>query len=212
MAILEIASPRPFELNSINKNKLKDIIPVFEAAVKRSSEEHLNTLEATIQEHYTSIHPSVKWRFIEAAEKYQKQLYEGEKNLKPDTIVFNDVYPLYGQSDIKGSSIARNQAIKQDLTTQLTLAIAVLDEACKNEKLPIYQELTFRINQYLTNVTFGLKAGDEIEIIDFLKQDVYPVFNHIKLINKNLSNQISVYMNRLDKKLQVVYEKRNDVF
>jgi len=119
---------------------------------------------------------------------------------------------LYGQSDIKGSSIARNQAIKQDLTTQLTLAIAVLDEACKNEKLPIYQELTFRINQYLTNVTFGLKAGDEIEIIDFLKQDVYPVFNHIKLINKNLSNQISVYMNRLDKKLQVVYEKRNDVF
>lgn len=210
LAILEIASPRPFELNSINKNKLKDIIPVFEAAVKRSSEEHLNTLEATIQEHYTSIHPSVKWRFIEAAEKYQKQLYEGEKNLKPDTIVFNDVYPLYGQSDIKGSSIARNQAIKQDLTTQLTLAIAVLDEACKNEKLPIYQELTFRINQYLTNVTFGLKAGDEIEIIDFLKQDVYPVFNHIKLINKNLSNQISVYMNRLDKKLQVVYEKRKD--
>ncbi len=74
LAVLEIASPRPYELNSINLNKLKDLIPVFESASKRASEEHLNTLEATIQEHYTSIHPSVKWRFYEAAEKYQKGL------------------------------------------------------------------------------------------------------------------------------------------
>ncbi len=121
LALLEIASPRAYDLNSVNINKLKDIIPVFEAAVKRTSEERQNVLEATIQENYTSIHSSVKWRFYEAAEKYHAESQTND-NAKLDEIVFNDVYPLFGQSDIKGSSEARNNAIQEDLITQLIIS------------------------------------------------------------------------------------------
>ena len=208
LALLEIASPRAYDLNSVNKQKLKDIIPVFEAAVERSSEEYLNILEATIQEHYTSIHPSVKWKFNDAAENYLLDTFNNVENPKPREIIFDNVFPLYGQSDIKGSSIARNNAIKEDLTTQLTLAITVLKEACESEKLPIYKELMFRVKEYLTDVKDGLKAGDEIGILDFLKKDIYPVFKHIKEINTDLDALVNTYMNRLDNNLHVVYEKR----
>lgn len=210
IAVLEIASPRSLELNSINQNKLKDIIPVFKAAINRFSEEHLNVIEATIQEHYTSIHPSVKWRFVEAAESYQNQLAEKVEKPTLDEIVFNDVYPLFGQSDIKGSSVARNIAIKEDLTAQLKLAINILNKARLAEKLPIYDELIFRINEYSTSVSKGLRAGDEIAIIDFLKREIYPVFNHIKKINSNLADHVAVYMNKIDAKLHVIYDKRKD--
>ena len=209
LALLEIASPRAYELNSVNINKLKDIIPVFEAAVKRTSEERQNVLEATIQENYTSIHPSVKWKFYEAAERYY-QKSQTDTNAKLEEIVFENVYPLFGQSDIKGSSQARNKAIQEDLITQLTLAIAVLRDACENEDLPIYSELMFRVSTYLKEVKKGLNAGDEINIIDFLKREIYPVFNHVKDLNKKLSEKVDVYMNRLDKELEVVYEKRKD--
>ena len=209
LALLEIASPRAYELNSVTINKLKDIIPVFKAAVKRTSEERQNILEATIQEHYTSIHNSVKWRFYEAAEKYYSE-HQINDNAKLDEIVFNDVYPLFGQSDIKGSSNARNLAIKEDLTTQLTLAITVLKDACKSEKLPIYNELMFRVSSYLKDVKKGLSAGDEVSILEFLNREIYPVFNHVKDINKELSEKVSLYMNRLDKKLNVVYERRKE--
>ncbi|MEO9570679.1 MAG: GAF domain-containing protein [Polaribacter sp.] len=209
LALLELASPRAYELNSITINKLKDIIPVFKAAVKRFSEEHQNVLEATIQENYTSIHNSVKWRFYEAAEKYYTES-QNKDNAKLDEIVFNDVYPLFGQSDIKGSSNARNLAIKEDLTTQLSLAISVLKDACKTEKLPIYNELMFRVSSYLKDVKKGLNAGDEVTILDFLNREIYPVFNHIKDINSELSEKVSIYMNRLDINLNVVYEKRKE--
>ncbi|MEQ6123582.1 GAF domain-containing protein [Pseudotenacibaculum sp. MALMAid0570] len=208
LAVLEIASPRPYELNSINQNKLKDILPAFEAAVDRASEEQKNIIEATIQEHYTSLHESVKWRFIDAAEKYQNELQSGVEDAKPDQIVFEDVFPLYGQADIKGSSTARNEAIKEDLTTQLSLAITVLDKACNTEKLPIYDELKFRVEEYLSNVKEGLNAGDEIGILDFLKRDIYPVFKHIRDLGKGLSKEVDIYMSRLDENLHVVYEKR----
>ena len=210
VAILEITSPRAYELNSINQSKLKDLIPVFKAAAKRSSEEYQNKLEATIQEHYTSIHPTVKWRFYEAANKFHKEAHLNGVKPELDDIIFQDVYPLFGQSDIKGSSIARNEAIKEDLTKQLTLAIKVLKKAKKTEDLPIYKELTFRVNQYLTDVKDGLKAGDEIGILDFLKKDIYPVFNHIKALNNDLSHYVNKYTNSLDSDLQVVYDKRKD--
>ena len=208
LVLLEIASPRAYELNSVNKHKLKDIIPVFEAAAERNSEEFSNILEATIQEHYTSIHPSVKWKFYKAAENYQMALHSKEEDAKIEQIVFENVYPLYGQIDVKGSSIARNQAIKEDLTEQLSLAIKVLNEACKTESLPIYRELIFRVNEYLSEVEVGLKAGDEIGILDFLKKDIYPVFNHIKEINASLNELVKNYTNSLDEHLQVVYKKR----
>ncbi len=210
LALLEIASPRPYELNSVNQQKLKDIIPVFKTAVERASEERQNVLEATIQEHYTSIHPTVKWRFYEAAEKYQDDLYNGVETPQLDDIIFDEVVPLFGQLDIKGSSLARNTAIKHDLTTQLTLAINVLKEANKSEPLPIYGELKFRVNEFLTDVKAGLKAGDEIGILDFLKQEIYPVFNHIKEVNSALEELVNVYMERLDGNLHVVYEERKD--
>lgn len=210
LALLEIASPRPYELNTVNQQKLRDIIPVFEAAVKRASEEHQNVLEATIQEHYTSLHPTVKWRFYDAAENYQTDLANGIESPQLDDIVFNDVVPLFGQLDIKESSLARNEAIEHDLTTQLTLAINVLKEANKSEPLPIYGELKFRVKEYLEEIKAGLKAGDEIDILDFLKREIYPVFKHIKSINGVLLDLVNVYMNRLDEKLHVVYEERRD--
>jgi len=208
LALLEIASPRPYELNSVSQNKLKNIIPVFEAAVKRTSEERQNILEATIQEHYTTIHPTVKWRFYQAAEKYHNDIFNKVEVPKLDDIVFEDVYPLFGQADIKGSSLARNGAIKNDLITQLNLAVNVLDKACKKEKMPIYDELMFRVEEYLIAVKKGLKAGDEISILDFLKREIYPVFNHIKKIDNELEQIVAVYMNRLDDNLHVVYEDR----
>jgi hypothetical protein len=210
ISLLEIASPRVFELNSVNKTKLKDVIPVFKTAVERLAEEEKNLLESFIQENYTSIHPAVKWRFYESAENYfdQKLTIPVGQEPKVEEVVFNEVYPLFAQLDIKGSSDARNSAIQGDLTTQLSLSIEVLDAACKKESLPIYEELTFRVHEYLDHVHHGLNAGDEIGILDFLTRDIYPVFNHLKEVDSDLKKHVEVYMNRLDPDLHVVYEKR----
>lgn len=210
LVLIEIISPRAYELNTVNQSKLVDILPVFKTAIERSNTEQKNLIEAIIQEKYTSIHPTVKWRFKDAAEKYQLELFEKKENVKIDEIVFNDVYPLYGQSDIKGSSLARNEAIKEDLITQLTLAISVLQKACESEKMPIYDELMFRVQEYLNNVQIGLKSGDEMLILSFLKREIYPVFKHIKALNTTLKVLVEAYINRLDSDLQVVYEKRKE--
>jgi len=152
----------------------------------------------------------VKWRFYEAAEKYHNDSFNTIEKPKLDDIIFEEVYPLYGQSDIKGSSLARNIAIKNDLVKQLNLALDVFNKALEVEKLPIYNELMFRVEDYLLKVNEGLNAGDEIGILDFLKRDIYPVFNHAEKNNDELAEVVKVYTASLNESLNVVYEKRKE--
>ncbi len=208
LVILELVSPKKHELNSINAYKLKDVIPDFKIAVKRFIEEFNNKLESIIQENYTAIHPSVKWKFYDEAEQYLFSIKNNQKIHNLNSIIFENVTPLYGQSDIKGSSTARNIAIQEDLIKQLNLASAIIEKAFEKYKLPIYKDLIFRIEKCLHNIKKGLNSGDENSLTDFLQKDIYPVFNHLKKLDKTLQNDISDYMNLIDDELHVIYYKR----
>lgn len=209
ICIMELVSTNKYDLNGLNANKLKDVIPVFTIAIQQAFESYFTKLESIIQENYTSIHPSVKWRFYEAAEKYMS--YEALKEIpRMDDIVFNKVFPLYGQCDIKGSSTARNSAIQADLTHQLSIAIDVMQKALKYEKLPIYNELIYRLEELGRSVKKGLKTGDEVGITDFFKRDIYPVFKHLKSYNPDLNDAVANYMDQIDDNLHVIYNKRKD--
>ncbi|MCK5639069.1 MAG: GAF domain-containing protein, partial [Flavobacteriaceae bacterium] len=207
--IMELISTKKYELNSINAEKLKDIIPVFKVGALRYLEEYKNNLESIIQEHYTSLHPTVKWKFYKAAETHLSNL-ETNNNESTDikNILFKNVIPLYGQCDIKGSSIERNNAVQQDLNKQLNLAIDILKKANNNLDLPAYKELLSITEEYLSKTTNRLKSSDEEAIINFLKDDISKAFTHLKTLDKSLKEDIKSYRKRIDKKLQVVYDKR----
>src|SRR5690554_8161315 len=112
--LLEMSSSRIRELNSVNANKLNFVLPFIKDKVSKVFSETENQIEAIIQKEYTSIHPSVKWRFQEEALRYINDKGVGQEYTLKD-IVFNDVYPLYGQIDVQGSSDSRNKAIQEDL-------------------------------------------------------------------------------------------------
>lgn len=209
LGILELVSINKYELNSINAYKLQDVIPVFKVAITRYMEEFENKLESIIQENYTSLHPSIKWKFYEEAENYLLQTRVSENpNINLDDIIFENVVPLYGQTDIKGSSTARNTAIQKDLVKQLNLALKVITKAKEKYNLPIYSDLIYRIEKCLGNIKKGLNSGDEVSLTNFLKKDIYPAFNHLKNLDKTFKNDVEDYKQYLDKDLQVIYIKR----
>ncbi|MEM8909816.1 MAG: GAF domain-containing protein, partial [Bacteroidota bacterium] len=205
----ELGAPNSNELNSVVANKLDDIIPIFTIAMERGLEDYKTKLEAIVQERFTAIHPSVSWRFFDIAETVLKAEQVGEES-EMEEIVFEDVYPLYGQSDIKGSSTERNRAIQADLITQLKLARKVLTEASKIQDLPFYQQLIYRLKECTLGVKKGLNAGDEVGTLDFLKTEIYPVFNHLQNLSPALKQLVDNYNEKLDSELGVVYDKRKD--
>lgn len=208
VGVVELVSTNKYELNSINTEKLKDVVPALRIAAMRYMEEFENKMESVIQEHYTSIHPSVKWKFLEAAEEYVDSDYKDNSNINLKEIIFENVIPLYGQSDIKGSSNARNTAIQKDLIKQLKIAFDVIEKAKKTIELPIYNDLQFRISEYAKDIKHHLNSGDEETLTSFLRKDIYPVFNHLKTLDETLNLAVEEYMSQINPKLHVIYDER----
>ena len=128
LGIMELVSPNKKELNGINATKLEDIMPFIVSYVVRSVEEEKNQIDAIIQNECTTVHPAVHWRFQQEAENFlHTQLNGGQPEFKE--IVFNEVYPLYGQTDIKDSARHRNLGIQNDLLIQLSEIERILQQA-----------------------------------------------------------------------------------
>ncbi|MEL6923347.1 MAG: GAF domain-containing protein [Bacteroidota bacterium] len=208
IGILELGSLKAWELTAVTASVLGEVAVLFATALKRTEEEKETQLEAIIQDQCTAIHPSVSWRFFDAANDFLQARRQGLEIDTMEDIVFPEVYPLYGQSDIKGSSTERNLAIQGDMIEQFTLARNVLTVAREEVRLPIYDELIYCIDASVEALKSGLNAGDEITMLDFLKKEIYPVFNHLKKIKSAAAKKIVDYNQLIDPELGVIYRKR----
>ncbi len=207
LGILEIVSPNVHELNSINANKLQDVMPYLVDSVLRSKAKAENELELIIQQECTSIHPSVHWKFRQEAKQFMRAMVE-ETPVSFKEVVFENVYPLYGQIDIKGSSDARNHAIQKDLVVQLKGISKVINKVMESDPLPIYEQLKYRTNRYINSITEQLQVDSEQKIINFIKKEISPLFKHLKKKSGELDAVIDQYNNLLDKGIKTVYKHR----
>lgn len=207
IGVLYITSPTPGDLNLLNTMKLMEVLPPFSLALNRTIDDLNNKVQQTIREEYTAIHPSVEWRFRQAA----LRLIESERSgshATPEPIVFRDVYPLFSVADIRGSSTARNQAIQRDLVDQLIEARSVIDAARAVRPLAILANLAYRIKRTVDSLNDGVNAGDEAAILHFLRSDIEPLFEHLETFSTTVANAARHYRSLISHEHGFLYRQR----
>lgn len=207
LGFMELSSENKYELNTISLSKINEILPVLAMSIKRYKTETQNHIEAIIQQECTTIHESVKWRFEAEAQKFLAKQLNREQPVFKD-LIFKDVYPLYGQLDIKNSSVKRNEAVKSDLITQITEVRKILQQAFGQTNITAYEELIYRVDVYKDEIRKGLSAGSEHQILEFLRSNIYPVFTHLKQSNNSLKKLVNKYEGLLDPELNTIYLER----
>lgn len=206
---LEIMSPRPRDLGSIDAMLVKQITPIFSVALKRGLDEMNNTIQSIIKEKCTAVHPSVEWRFQKAAFSHMDRLRVGQASeLEP--IIFKDVIPFYAQSDIRGSSEGRNMGIQADLTEQLNLASDIMKWAEKAKSWPLISEFRYRIEKRIKGVRSGLASDEEASISHFLSREVEPTFEDLLGLGPRVVRAVENYRKAIDPMVGVVYRKRRE--
>jgi len=206
---LELASPHPDDLSPTQLPKLGAVLPLFSMAVQRSMEELNTRIQALIKEKCTAIHPVVEWRFRKAVLQGLEDRTEaagGAAEIEP--IVFPDVYPLYALADIRGSSTQRALAIQADLLAQLGLARDLVAAAGAARRLPALDELLYRVDKLIAQIEAGLRSGDEVAIIAFLRSDVERLFARLVEFGPAVVDRVAAYRAALDPRLGAVYDRR----
>ena len=203
LGIIELVSRKKM-LNSINAQKMEIVMPYLEDTMDRLYDGIETRIQAIIQREYTSIHPSVYWKFRQEAERHIG-FYREEFDLPYRKITFEDLTPLFGQTDIRNSSISRNLAIKKDLEINLMLISDVFKNLISDNDLT---EINGELVQFQKLLSKDLRADTESQVQNFIHQEVHPLLESIKLQNVNYNQIVTDYHKQLDSKTDLVYNFR----
>jgi hypothetical protein len=210
VGLLELGSPEANSLDEFDLELVNQFLPLFAVAVKRNAEDLETRIQAVIKERFTAIHPTMEWRFNDAARRLLARQEDGNRQAEMEPIVFEEVYPLHGSCDIRGSSVARNEAVQGDLIEHLTLANRVLKKASDFQQLPILDELKFYVTKNLRRLRQGIISGDEVSIYDSLRTEVEPLFEYLAQNNVELRPTIAAYWQQIDPRLGILYHRRRE--
>ncbi len=207
VGLLELASSQPGDLHALTLLKLKQIESIFALAIHQNLERFENRVESIIQETYTAIHPTVAWRFREAAiVMLERQKHQGVSH--PEPIFFPDLYPLYGSADIRGSSRHRNEAVRTDLIEHLELARAALVSVRAAVPLTLIDELCHRIGQRMERRQQDWSTGDESEMADFIRREINPLLDLLRQEHPALAPPIDAYCARTRSEVGLLAKRR----
>lgn len=204
LGIVEVVSSRNKELNSINAQKMDIVMPYIIDTIDRYYSDVQNMVDAMIQNEYTTIHPSVYWKFREEALAHINDTRETVFH----EIVFSDVYPLYGQIDIKGSSEMRNTTTQEDIVLQVGLLIEIFEAILKNKKLPIFEQKIFELRELIQTIESRIKADSEQLVLNYIKSEINPILKSYKAGDEFTHDLIQSYFQRLDLNSGTIYDAR----
>jgi hypothetical protein len=210
ISIFELASPEPYRLNAFILTQMEEFISLTEMGADRFIQEMENAIRLTIQQEFTSIHPSVEWKFRNVASKCFWERIVEERQYSPEPIVFKNVYPLYGQADIVGSSTQRNNSIQTDLIDNLDRLFELLI-ACRKEVrfhlLDVYGE---QVKAHADRLRKGkFVSSDESVIVELLTEQVHPLVRKLSARFPQLPQEmLDEYFSYLDPELDIVYRRR----
>ncbi len=208
--MVEIASPKPYAFNRLTYLQALPLIEILGEGTLKFLADLENLERQTMQDEFTSIHPSVEWRFREVASKlFWEQTIEQQK-VAIDPIVFEDLYPLYAQADIVNSSTLRNQSIQRDLQDNLAKALKLLKTCRKKvtfQLLDIYIQETHNSLQHLQKGHFI--SSDETRMTELITQEIHPLLKELQRHFPDLLQQkIEAYFKTIHADLNIVYHHR----
>ena len=210
IGLIEAFTLTPDDLGPIEALLLEQVTPILSVALKRGVDQMDKQVQSIIKEKCTAVHPSVEWRFEEAALRHMDRLRKGDTASEIEPIIFKDVVPFYGQADVRGSSLARNKGIQEDLTRQLTLAREIMTASEQHRPWPIIQEFGFRIQRHLDRIAKGVTSSDENAVYTLLNHDVAPAFDELSHLGPDVAKKIDTYRSALEGGTGLVYDRRRD--
>ncbi|WOD41601.1 GAF domain-containing protein [Nodosilinea sp. E11] len=190
VGLVGLASNKPYAFDQADCSCATTLIPALTAAMRHS-----------VQDRFTNIHPSVRWRFEQEAERLSL-------GLPPAPVVFESVYPLYGISDIRGSSDERNRAIQQDLLAQFRLALTVVEAAGQAVNNALVGQLALDLADHIAALEEGVTVDSEVTLLRYLQGEVEVHFGYFAQHSDDAAAAIAQYQATIDSNHGCVYTAR----
>lgn len=195
LGLVGVLSDRPSHFDGLDCSHAEQLIPALTRALASAQQQLVQ------QRFITNIHPAVEWRFLQEAERRSL-------GLPAEPIVFDHVYPLYGISDIRGSSEARNRAIQADLLEQLRLGLAVVEAACQGKKNALGEQIRLDLLERIRCLQEKITVEAEVTETRYLQNHLEVYFDYFVQCGEAAVAAIAAYQQACDNEQQCFYHAR----
>lgn len=193
MGLVGLSSNQPNHFNQRDLHNAKQLISPFTVALRQALQQRTTS--------FNNIHPSVEARFVQEAERRSW-------GLPPEPIVFKNVYPLYGISDIRGSSQERNRAIQKDLLAQYDLGIKIVEAVCELQKSDLVEQIRLDLVEQIEHLKEGITVDSEVTATEYLQNNLEIYFDYFAECGIPAAEAVQAYTEACANEHQCVYQAR----
>lgn len=195
IGLVSLVSDRPNNFDGLDCLHAEQLISPFTAALTSAQRQLVQ------QRFIANIHPAVEWRFLEEAERRSL-------GLPAEPIIFTDVYPLYGISDIRGSSQERNRAIQADLLEQFQLGLKVVEAAGAAQSSALAEQICLDLLEHIERLQHQITVNAEVTELRYLREHLEIYFEHFAQTGEAAAAAIAAYRLACDNEHHCVYQAR----
>ncbi len=206
--LIELYAKKKGAINKNDISLLNIVLPQIGQMFQNNINEFEANIENVIKQNFTSLHPSVQWKFNETAWLYIRDNSNDNATSELRKIQFKEVYPLYGAIDIRNSTLERNLAVQKDMLKQLSLLKETLLNISKKVKLDLIQEMLFECKKWTKLVGDFINSSEEYGLNNFLTLEVEPLLRHLKENLPETQKVIDLYLDATYEIGGVTYENR----
>ena len=208
---LEVSTKEEGVLDQDRLSRLDIVLPLLAQLLQQNIDDFEARVKAVVKENFTSIQPSVEWKFNEAAWHFLREEQDGDHRPAIETIYFKNVYPLYGAVDIRNSTIERNEALRKDLQAQFDILVSTLHNLQKVTNLELLDELIFQSRKWQDAVSGSLTTAEEMDLNSFMQEKVDGFFTHFKETRPDTAEIIQPYLLAIDEAEGIAYKHRREL-
>ena len=167
--ILEIYSREQDQLDSETMQALGSLVPLLSQLAQDITLEFKKRIDDIIINRFTTIQPSVQWKFNHIAAQYIQEL---------DAAV-----------DVKDSTIIRNASILKDFSFKVKQLAMLIDELSLDGKHKLIMTFSARVDQITESLDHISFDESMVKIIEFFRKDVQPFLEEAR---KQFPSKIAV--------------------
>lgn len=187
--ILEIYSREQDQLDNETMQALGSLVPLLSQLAQDITLEFKKRIDDIIINRFTTIQPSVQWKFNHIAAQYIQELENDSRDAHIKAVVFEEVYPLYGAVDVKDSTIIRNASILKDFSFKVKQLAMLIDELSLDGKHKLIMTFSARVDQITESLDHISFDESMVKIIEFFRKDVQPFLEEAR---KQFPSKIAV--------------------
>ncbi|HTK19684.1 MAG TPA: hypothetical protein VL442_09240 [Mucilaginibacter sp.] len=203
--IMEIYSAKKTVFYEKLLSHLQPAVPLLSQLLQDSILQFEARLDRVIKNKFTTIQPSVEWKFNQAAGGYL--LKKPSKNETAiESVSFGEVFPLFGSVDIRDSTIQHNQALKNDIKILNKILAGFFKSYKKTAGKDPNIQSTFK--SWKKQLKKQLKSNDENQIKDYIKRVITPGVEELSSLLPALEKPLDKYRNAVNEKEGLAYSNR----